>query len=495
MAIDLRFTDTEITAWGGMALIKRMLDHMGFEAALSQAGLPQPGSNRGYAPEQLITQFMLSVWCGANRFEHGEVTRQDPVLKRIFGIQRMANFRAVMRLFRRFTHDANEAVMDRRYGWMFGQIAIDGITLDVDSTVMTCYGRQEGAARGYNPAKRGRASHHPLMAFVAETRMVANLWLRPGNTSSANNVQGFLANTRERLGNQRIALLRGDSGFGDNAFLQHLEEHKLHCIIALRQTQPLQRALVNASLQGQGWWALVDGSGKAVPGIELTRFSYQAQSWSQPRWVTGIRQHIEQRHSPKGKTLSLFADDPVIGCYRFSALVSDMDLPAEVVWRTYRGRANCENRIKELKYDFAADSFNMKDFWATEAALSKGGAGTPIQHTLQTLRYKLCAKPAYTTTEARKPTLHLAMPCSTGSGCRACGIRPSSSTCRLNSPPITRLERANGKSGLKPPSVARQPRFLGVCLRPCRPQNQDNTPSQATFVPARIECARGHYFC
>ncbi|WP_370870927.1 transposase, partial [Hydrogenophaga sp.] len=33
-------------------------------------------------------------------------------------------------------------------------------------------------------------------------------------------------------------------------------------------------------------------------------------------------------------------------------------------------RANCENRIKELKYDFAADNFNMKDFWATEAALN-----------------------------------------------------------------------------------------------------------------------------
>ncbi len=35
-----------------------------------------------------------------------------------------------------------------------------------------------------------------------------------------------------------------------------------------------------------------------------------------------------------------------------------------------RGRADCENRIKELKYDFAADSFNMKDFWATEATLN-----------------------------------------------------------------------------------------------------------------------------
>jgi hypothetical protein len=288
MSFELRFTDKEITAWGGMGLMKRMLDHLGFDAALSQSGLPQPGSNRGYAPEQLITQFMLSIWCGANRFEHGEVTRHDPVLNRIFGIKRMANFKAVMRLFRRFTQNSNEAVMDSLYGWMFEQIAIDGITLDVDSTVMTRYGQQDGAARGYSPAKRGRASHHPLMAFVSETRMVANLWLRPGNTSSANNVQGFLANTRQRLGNKHISLLRGDSGFSDNTFLSHLEEQKLHYVIALRQTPPLQRALVDASLQGKGWWGLEDDKGHVVPGIELTRFRYQADSWSQPRWVTGM---------------------------------------------------------------------------------------------------------------------------------------------------------------------------------------------------------------
>jgi DNA-directed RNA polymerase subunit L len=426
MEFDLRFTDKEITAWGGMGIMKRMLDHLGFESALAAAGLPQPGSNRGYRPEQLITQFMLSVWCGANRFEHGEVTRHDPVLKRLFGFQRMANFKAVMRLFKRFTQSTNESVMDSLYQWMFGQLAINGITLDLDSTVMTRYGTQEGAARGYNPAKRGRVSHHPLMAFVADTRMIANCWLRSGNSSSANNVQAFLANTLHRLGGKQVALLRADSGFGDSAFLDHLEAQQMHYIIALRHNQPLQRALVDAD----GWWVLQDDKGKDVDGIELTRFVHQPDAWSKPRWVIGIRQHIEQRSNPKGKTLNLFADDPVIGKWRFSALVTDLDLPAQVVWRTYRGRADCENRIKELKYDFAADSFNMTDFWATEATLNtvmlaynlmsllrqvllKTSAvkhsSQSVQHTLQTLRYKLFAKPAYITTESRKPILNLAL--------------------------------------------------------------------------------------
>lgn len=30
MSFELRFTDKEITAWGGMALMKRMLEHMRF---------------------------------------------------------------------------------------------------------------------------------------------------------------------------------------------------------------------------------------------------------------------------------------------------------------------------------------------------------------------------------------------------------------------------------------------------------------------------------
>ena len=263
MDFDLRFTDKKITAWGGMAIMKRMLDHLGFDAALTAASLPQPKSNRGYRPEQLITHFMLSVWCGANRFEHGEVTRHDPVLKRLFGFKRMANFKAIMRLFNKFTQATNESVMDSLYRWMFGQLSINGITLDLDSTVMTRYGTQQGAARGYNPAKRGRVSHHPLMAFVADTRMIANCWLRPGNTSSANNVQAFLSNTLHRLGDKRVCLLRADSGFSDSAFLDSLEERQMHYVIALRQNQPLQRALVDA----QDWWVLHDEAGKPVSAL------------------------------------------------------------------------------------------------------------------------------------------------------------------------------------------------------------------------------------
>ena len=64
------------------------------------------------------------------------------------------------------------------------------------------------------------------------------------------------------------------AGFADSAFLDHLDSQPMHHIIALRQNQPLQRALVSAD----GWWSLHDEDGKPVAGIELTRFAYQPEA-------------------------------------------------------------------------------------------------------------------------------------------------------------------------------------------------------------------------
>ncbi|WP_390880965.1 transposase [Aliarcobacter cryaerophilus] len=45
-----------------------------------------------------------------------------------------------------------------------------------------------------------------------------------------------------------------------------------------------------------------------------------------------------------------------------------MELTFDQIYNIYNTRADCENRIKELKYDFGADNFCLKDFYATEAS-------------------------------------------------------------------------------------------------------------------------------
>ena len=51
--LELGFSNKNITPWGGMVLMKKMLDHFGFIKNLEEAPLPKPGSNRGYSPVQL----------------------------------------------------------------------------------------------------------------------------------------------------------------------------------------------------------------------------------------------------------------------------------------------------------------------------------------------------------------------------------------------------------------------------------------------------------
>lgn len=47
-----------------------------------------------------------------------------------------------------------------------------------------------------------------------------------------------------------------------------------------------------------------------------------------------------------------------------------MKYDAAMIWCVYLLRANYENQIKALKEDFGLNSFVMKDYWATEVALT-----------------------------------------------------------------------------------------------------------------------------
>jgi hypothetical protein len=97
--------------------------------------------------------------------------------------------------------------------FFFGQLQFDNYTLDFDSTVLTRFGSQQGASKGYNSQKPERNSHHPILAFVPECRMVANCCLRPGNSYTTNNFVGFLEDTISKLSGKKVGLIRADSGF------------------------------------------------------------------------------------------------------------------------------------------------------------------------------------------------------------------------------------------------------------------------------------------
>ncbi len=238
---------------------------------------------------------------------------------------------------------------------------------------------------------------NPIIAFVNDVRMVANFWLRSGNSSSSNNFINFLADTLSRFGNKKVGLVRLDSGFCEKAIMDYLEEKHLNYIIAAKFTHPVQHLIDRQDL-----WLRVD------EGIEICDKTYQASSWDQPRRIVIVRQKIATRPDAPGKTLSLFPEDEVHRNYRYSAYFTNQQYAAADVWRTYRARGDAENRIKELKQDFGAESFNLKEFFPTEAALIFAMIAYNLmsifrifvlqektQKTLSTLRYRTFAIGAY----------------------------------------------------------------------------------------------------
>ena len=359
MDYKIEFIDKEITPYGGLAVLKKMLDKVGIVEFLKSLPLPKPGSNRGFKSVDVIMSFMLSIWCGANRFVHTEVTRQDNALKKIFGLKLIPSSPTLTRFFRKFSYKLNTEIFDEIYSWFFNSLNYSNLTADFDSSVLTRYGTQEGAAVGYNPQKPGRRSHHPLMAFIADLNMVANFWLRPGNTGASSNFLNFLEDTLRKLKGKTIGLLRADSGFFGEEIFEYLEKSGINYIIAAKFYPGIKRKIADT----RRWLSLAEG-------VEVAEDNYQSSDWASSRRIIIVRQKIDTRPNATGKKVTLFGEEIDHGAYRYSCYITNMSTPPAEVWRSYRGRANAENRIKELKYDFGFDSFNMHDFYATEAALN-----------------------------------------------------------------------------------------------------------------------------
>lgn len=405
--LPISFSDKQVTPFGGMSLLKHFIDKTGIREQLSTMNLPVPGSNRGYLPEDVILSFWLGIWTGASRYIHCDWLRYDQVLQDIFGLKQMPSQSTYSRFFNKFSEDLNGEVFPQLQNWFFTQLNFDNITVDFDSTVITRYGDQEGSEKGYNPGKRGRNSHHPLMAFVSQTRMVANSWLRPGDVASSTDCVEFMKETFEDcLDGKKVGLVRADSGFYTEDIMSYLEEAEKNYILSVKMYPTLKSEIYNQKV-----WVSI------TKGIDLAQMRFAHHKGRERRYII-VRKKVEDRPDSGGKLL--FEDYPA---YRYSCYVTNMDLPLDQIWNMYNTRADAENRIKELKQDFGLDSFCLQDFWATEASfrfimvaynLISLFRHFALNHhnraTLSTLKSYCFALGAWTTTHANKKTLNISLP-------------------------------------------------------------------------------------
>jgi hypothetical protein len=412
-AIAVGFTDQKLSAHAGSAAFWGWLHPSGWiktlEAALPHA--PSLSNNRLSALDKGLA-FMHGLLCAARKLTHVAYLRRDPLAPELLNIKRVPSQSSLSRFFAGFGSAAvNLRCFRPLWHWCIDRLPSrrEGYTLDLDSTrLLHEDGKQEGVTVGYT--KRGlKPCLHPLLAVLAEVRVVAQLWLRAGNASCGNNAAAFFQDLWENLPRHiRLRGVRADSGFCLPELLALWEKLGVPYVVVAQLSQPIQRLLRSDLV-----WTRTE-----VTGTEVAEVMYQGMNWPQPRRLVLIRHRIADKDRAGGKKL---IDVPA---YLFQALVTSLPASSSplAVWRYYNGRADCENVIKELQSGFALGTLCLESFWATEAALSlavltynltalfQRHLGWQTKVTIDSLRFWLFVTAGIISHPKGKTTIKLAVP-------------------------------------------------------------------------------------
>ena len=415
-SIRVGFTDQKVSGRAGLASFAGFMHWHGLSGLLNRA-LPERSVQRrcgrkALAMEDLAMGFVAGVLAGAQKLAQVAYLRADPLLAPLLAIERIASQSTFSRFFARFDNAAvNLRSFRPLWRWALQRLPSrrEGYCMDLDSTrLLHEDGHQEGVAVGYTPMGI-KPCLHPLLAVLEEPKLVANFWLRAGNTRCDNNVVPFTLEVLDSLPVQvRLRLIRADSGFCEARWLELLESQRLHYIVAAR----LARPLAQLCRQDMRW------QHSEVPGTEVAEVWHRELGWERERRVILVRHCVKEKERPGGKKL---IDVPG---YLFQAFVTNLPptVPPIEVWRDYNPRAGCESVIKQLDADFALGKLCLKNFFATEAAmvlavfaynlcvLFQRHLGWLDRVTAATLRFRLFTTGGIISRSGGRTTIRLAVP-------------------------------------------------------------------------------------
>lgn len=216
---------SNVTDGAGLLLLRQVWDRLAIGAWLDE----RTGGIAGVFRCSLMVEVWIALlWYGGSALDHVGWLRARKV-RRMFGWRAVPDATTLGRWLRRAS--ATLVPLLDQLLWRVVQLrwqvvgVTPQLTLLLDSTVAVRYGRkQAGAEVGYNPKKRGRPSHHPMVAFLQESGDCVGIHWRPGNAHTAD---GAIAWIEELVGRLRAAgvtdiTVRMDKGFFSRAMVQAL---------------------------------------------------------------------------------------------------------------------------------------------------------------------------------------------------------------------------------------------------------------------------------
>jgi hypothetical protein len=408
--LSLSFDEPHLTHFGGMMLIQRFCKRLHLRRRL-QRTIRLSMRQGDYQFAGLVMALLFVIITGLRRLNKTVVLQYNGTFLALLGLKTFPDQTTLRRFLKRLS-----PVLIRQIVRVHDQLRHDlfaipqsptSLIFDIDSVVLTLYGKQQGARVGYNPKKRGRRSYHPLLCFEATRQEFWHGSLRPGDAGSNSGVIFFLkrclAKVPPTIARSRIRI-RADAGYFSGKFVNFLEKQGLGYVIVAREYRGIKQHAQSARFR------------KLHFGWEVGEFWYTPTRWKKPHRFVVIRRPVAE-DPEEAKQLKLFT----IKKYAYSVLVTNLKLEPWRVWRFYSPRATIEKNIRELLYDLPLGKIPTDDWTANVAFFQMVLLAFNIAHwfkrlclppeylhaTLETLRTDLLVVPARLTRQAGSNVLHL----------------------------------------------------------------------------------------
>lgn len=320
------------------------------------------------APEavDLLGSFLLSILCGHTRYAHITALRFDSVSPPLLGMREVVSEDSARRSLKSMEQIAARKWQQKHLRACWEPLLYEPWVLDIDTTIKTVYGKQEGAQVGYNPHKPGRPSHTYHTYWIARIRLCLDVEVRPGKEHAAKYGMPGLWELIDSLPREAWPqLIRGDCAYGNEANMREAEARGLCYLFRLRQTKNTKE-LIRLLDRQSGWQ-------EAGQGWEAMEGQLRLSGWSRKRRVIVLRKRV---HSAEEKTdavesarsalplLSYQGQDCTVASesYEYQVLITSAPYGMEATANLYRERAESENPFDELKNQWGWGGFTTHDF-------------------------------------------------------------------------------------------------------------------------------------
>jgi hypothetical protein len=299
-----------------------------------------------------IKTMLCGNFIGIDKLERLKLLQSDPLVNE-FAIS-IKEPETVSRFLGNFSYKTTQMLREinfKLFRKLLRKSKLKSITLDIDSSVINVEGHQEGAVKGYNPKKPGNRCYNIQFAFCDEIKAYLTGYVRSGDTYTANGAAEMIKEIMAHLKEEGLVItFRMDSGYFDDAILETIESLGGKYVSKGKGYPTLVAQVTDPSI------TFVTGP----YGRETIEFVTALNTWEKDRRFVVSRVWKDEKDRAQ---LSFLEGEE----YDYFFFVTNTEQSSEEVVDFYEKRGNCENYIKEAKYDMAVGHLLLQSFWANEA--------------------------------------------------------------------------------------------------------------------------------